>query len=120
MHYVLPVAKVLSWALTAGAALLTLSSVLAPLGLYDEIVPGDSKLVEFEYIKDPGPWGRVTMPRPNSKFTRHCELGLIINCPGQYQGVYMNETAPGGVPKRGDGRKFHCQSHHPQKLYCYV
>ncbi|KAJ9611324.1 hypothetical protein H2200_004508 [Cladophialophora chaetospira] len=95
MRSVLPVARVLSWTLTAGAALLTLSSVLAPLGLYDEIVPGDSKLVEFEYVKDPGPWGRVTMPRPNSQFTRHCELGVIINCPGQYQGVYMNETSPG-------------------------
>jgi hypothetical protein len=69
--------------------------VVTPLGLYDEVVPGESKLVEFQYIKDPGPWGRVTMPRPNSQFTRQCEVGLVINCPGQYQGVYMSETEPG-------------------------
>ncbi|KIW68178.1 hypothetical protein PV04_04139 [Phialophora macrospora] len=84
-----------SWASTAGAALLVLASVVTPLGLYDEVVPGESSLVEFQYIKDPGPWGRVTMPRPNSQFTRQCEVGLVINCPGQYQGVYMAETEPG-------------------------
>ena len=55
MRYFLPIAKGLGWTLTAGAALLTLSSVLAPLGLYDEIVPGKSKLVAFEYFKDPSP-----------------------------------------------------------------
>jgi len=75
--------------------LLVVASVLAPLGLYDDIVPGDTKPVEFQYVKDVGPWGRVTMPRPDAKFTRYCEVGLTINCPGQYQGVYMNETEPG-------------------------
>lgn len=81
--------------MTASAALLIVASVLAPLGLHDDIVPGESKLLEFQYIKDPGPWGRVTMPRPDTKFSRYCEVGLVINCPGQYQGVYMNETEPG-------------------------
>lgn len=87
--------SILSWASTVGAALLVLSSVLAPLGLYETIEPGESELVEFEYVKDLGPWGRATMPRPNAKFSRHCEMGLAINCPGQYQGVFMNETSPG-------------------------
>ncbi|OCT45691.1 hypothetical protein CLCR_01410 [Cladophialophora carrionii] len=84
-----------SWAATAGAALLVLASVVTPLGLYDEIVPGESTLVEFQYVKDPGPWGRVTMPRPDAQFSRQCEVGTVINCPGQYQGVYMAETEPG-------------------------
>ena len=87
--------NILSWISTIGTALLVVSGVLAPIGLYDVIRPGGSKLVEFEYVKDPGLWGRVTMPRPNAKFSRHCELGLKINCPGQDQGVFMNETSPG-------------------------
>lgn len=87
--------KVPSWASTIGAALLVLASVLTPLGLYEEIVPGESTSVEFQYVRDPSPWGRVTMPRPESWFTRYCEVGLTINCPGQYQGVYMKEIEPG-------------------------
>ncbi|KAH7371589.1 hypothetical protein BKA66DRAFT_423949 [Pyrenochaeta sp. MPI-SDFR-AT-0127] len=87
--------SVLTWTSTIGAAMLILASVLAPLGLSEKIQPGASRLVEFEYIKDPTPWGRVTMPRPNLKFARYCEVGLAINCPGQYQGTYMNETEPG-------------------------
>ncbi|RMZ83380.1 hypothetical protein DV737_g1707, partial [Chaetothyriales sp. CBS 132003] len=93
-HAPLPT-KIASWGLTLSAFLLVVASVFAPLGLRDSIVPGESRLVQFEYVPDRGPWGRVTMPRPNSKFTRYCEFGLTINCPGQYQGVYMNETEPG-------------------------
>jgi hypothetical protein len=77
------------------AFILVAASVLTPLGLYEEIVPDRPKLVEFEYVNDLGPWGRVTMPRPNLKFNRHCESGRHINCPGQYQGVIFNETSPG-------------------------
>jgi len=88
-------ATILSWTTTVCAIILVVSSVLTPLGLYEEIVPGESKLVEFEYGKDPGQWGRVTMLRPNLKFTRHCESGRHLNCPGQFQGVIMNETSPG-------------------------
>lgn len=87
--------NIIGWTSTVGTALLVFSGVLAPIGLYDVIEPGRSKLVEFEYVKDSGPWGRVTMPRPNAKFSRHCEVGTKINCPGQYQGVFMNETSPG-------------------------
>jgi hypothetical protein len=87
--------RIPSWASTIGAALLVVASVFTPLGLYEEIVAGESTSIEFQYVKDPGPWGRVTMPRPDSWFTRYCELGLTINCPGQYQGVYMKEIEPG-------------------------
>lgn len=87
--------SILTWTSTIAAALLILASVLAPLGLSDKILPGKAELVEFQYVRDPTPWGRVTMPRPNFKFSRYCEVGLAINCPGQYQGVYMNETEPG-------------------------
>ncbi|MCJ1474760.1 hypothetical protein MMC13_003420 [Lambiella insularis] len=95
MRHVPLTTKIASGALTFSAFLLVVASVLAPLGLRDEIVPRESSLVQFEYVPDRGPWGRVTVPRPDSKFTRYCEFGLIINCPGQYQGVYMNETEPG-------------------------
>ena len=87
--------KIASLGLDFCAILLVVASILAPLGLRDEVVPRETKLMQFEYVPDLSPWGRVTMPRPDSKFTRNCELGLIINCPGQYQGVYMNETEPG-------------------------
>jgi hypothetical protein len=35
------------------------------------------------------------MPQPNFKFSRLCEVGLEINCPGQFQGEVMVETSPG-------------------------
>jgi hypothetical protein len=84
-----------SGAMTFAAALLVLAGVLTPLGLREDIVAGDARPVTFQYAADTGPWGRVTMPRPNAPFNRHCEMGLTINCPGQYQGVFMNETEPG-------------------------
>jgi hypothetical protein len=87
--------RIINLAATIGAVLLIVASVATPLGLYDEIVPRGSQMVEFQYVKDPGPFGRVTMPRPDTWFTRYCEHGLHINCPGQYQGVYMEEIEPG-------------------------
>ncbi|SPO07211.1 uncharacterized protein DNG_09905 [Cephalotrichum gorgonifer] len=87
--------RILSWTITLSAVLLVLASVLAPLGLYEEIVPSGSQQVQFAYAQDPSSWGKITMPRPDLPFTRVCESGLNINCPGQYQGVYMNETSEG-------------------------
>ncbi|RYP73177.1 hypothetical protein DL771_003813 [Monosporascus sp. 5C6A] len=87
--------RVQSWAVTITALLLVLSSVLAPLGLSEEIVPTGSRRVEFAYAQDTSAWGRVTMPRPELAFGRLCQTGRNINCPGQYQGVYMNETLEG-------------------------
>ena len=95
MRHVPLTTKIAGWGLTLSALLLVVASILAPLGLREEIVPRESRSVEFQYVPDRGPWGRVTMPRPDFKFTRLCEWGLVINCPGQYQGVYMNETEPG-------------------------
>ena len=95
MRHVPFTTKIVSWVLTFSAFLLVVASVLAPLGLREEIVPNKTRIVPFQYVPDRGPWGKVTMPRPDSKFTRYCEFGLTINCPGQYQGVYMNETEPG-------------------------
>lgn len=86
---------VLTWTMTFAALLLVVTSVVAPLGLYEEVVPGRLQPVLFQYASDLSPWGSVTMPRPNLRFSRYCEVGLEINCPGQYQGVYMNQTEPG-------------------------
>ncbi|RYP18471.1 hypothetical protein DL767_009832 [Monosporascus sp. MG133] len=87
--------RVISWAMTITALLLVPSSVLAPLGLSEEIVPTGPQRVKFAYAQDTSSWGRVTMRRPELAFGRLCETGLNINCPGQYQGVYMNETSEG-------------------------
>ena len=42
----------------------------------------------FQYVKDSSTWGKITMPRPNTQFGRYCEFGTVLNCPGQYQGMY--------------------------------
>jgi hypothetical protein len=81
--------------MTFAAALLVLAGVLTPLGLREEIISGASRPATFQYVQDTSPWGRATMPRPHAPFNRRCEMGLTINCPGQYQGVFMNETEPG-------------------------
>lgn len=85
----------ISWTMSLAALLLVVSSVLAPLGLSEEVVPGEPRSLEFQYVRDTSSWGRITMPRPDMPFTRLCEVGLFINCPGQYQGIYMEETEPG-------------------------
>ncbi|WEW58640.1 hypothetical protein PRK78_004108 [Emydomyces testavorans] len=94
-HHVQHPTNSFSWISTVGAGILVLSGVLTPLGLHETVVPGDPESVQFEYVKDPSQWGKVTLPRPNSKFTRLCESGRTINCPGQFQGVIFNETSPG-------------------------
>jgi hypothetical protein len=84
-----------SWSITISAALLVIASVLAPLGLYEVVIATEPQTVEFTYVRDQSPWGRTTMSRPNMAFSRICETGLTINCPGQYQGIFMNETRKG-------------------------
>ncbi|RYP19737.1 hypothetical protein DL765_003160 [Monosporascus sp. GIB2] len=88
-------AMAISWAMTLGAILLVVAGIMAPLGLREEIAPGPSEPVYFQYAKDLTSWGRITMPRPDHRFGRYCEFGRRINCPGQYQGVDLNETSPG-------------------------
>jgi hypothetical protein len=85
--------NILSWTSTIGTALLVVSGVLAPFRLYDIIEPRGSKLIEFKYVKDSNLWGIVIMPRPNVKFSRHYKIGLHINCPGQYQRVFIKKTS---------------------------
>ena len=81
--------------MTLGAALLVLAGVMAPLGLRDEIVPGSSQAIEFEYVRDQTSWGKVTPVRPDRRFGRYCEFGRRLNCPGQYQGIDFVEMPPG-------------------------
>ncbi|KAH6856681.1 hypothetical protein B0I37DRAFT_403183 [Chaetomium sp. MPI-CAGE-AT-0009] len=85
----------LTWAMTLGALLLVVTGIATPLGLYETILPDAVQRVEFAYVRDPTLWGNVTMARPDLKFSRRCEGRLSVNCPGQYQGVYAKETAPG-------------------------
>lgn len=83
------------------AALLVLASTLTPLGIRDEVLPSKLHLVQFQHAPDTSVWSIVTMPRPDMPFTRICESGRNINCPGQYQVVYMNETSPGNFSSVG-------------------
>lgn len=74
-------AKFPGWVLTFSAMLLVVASVVAPLGLYEEIRPSNDLVsVPFRYVKDPGPFGVVTMPRPDTAFGRVCDYGRAINC----------------------------------------
>ncbi|KAL8376058.1 hypothetical protein RB595_007258 [Gaeumannomyces hyphopodioides] len=97
----------ISSTMTLCAALLVLAGVVAPLGLRDEIIPGAPQQVRFEYVRDPSPWGKITPVRPDLPFSRHCEFGRRINCPGQYQGVDFVEVAPGNFSSvRRDNSSF--------------
>ncbi|KAK4447110.1 hypothetical protein QBC34DRAFT_440363 [Podospora aff. communis PSN243] len=84
-----------AWALTVSTILLVITSVAAPLGIREEVVPYSSRSVELRYIKDTSPWGLATMERPNRNFSRYCEFGRNLNCPGQFQGVRFLEIPPG-------------------------
>jgi hypothetical protein len=81
--------------MTLGAILIAVAGVSTPLGLRNEIVPVEAEPVLFQYTKDPSSWGRATMVRPNANFSRYCEFGRRINCPGQYNGVDFVEVSPG-------------------------
>jgi len=80
--------------MTVGAALLVLTSVLAPFDLYEEISPSNPQAVEFRCVRDPSPWGSITMPRPDFKFGRYCEWGRYLSCSARFQGVTMQEIEP--------------------------
>ena len=84
-----------TWVMTLSALLLVVTSVVAPLGLREEVIPHATRPVMFQYVKDTGAWGRVTMDRPNLEMSRYCESGRSLNCPGQFQGVTMQEIPPG-------------------------
>jgi hypothetical protein len=89
------VAVAVAWMMSAGAILVAIAGVTAPLGLRDDIIARVSKPAYFQFVNDQTAWGRVTMPRPDRRFGRYCEFGQRINCPGQFNGVDFVETEPG-------------------------
>lgn len=61
--------------------LISLASIITPLGLYDVVTSNDisSKADEFRYINDSSPFGIGTPARSNAPFTRQCGNDA---CPG--------------------------------------
>lgn len=65
-----------------GLAMVAISAIVTPLGLYDAIVPSEDKVpVPFSPLVDNGPMGLGTPPRSSKGFTRSCgNLGpLSVN-----------------------------------------
>lgn len=84
------------WFQTAALAILSIASIVTPLGLYDSIEPADSQTKEqFAYIRDRSAFGYGTPDRIDAPFTRSCgnnkcpgtmrsetchKVGLLENC----------------------------------------
>ncbi|OAQ60042.2 hypothetical protein VFPPC_16830 [Pochonia chlamydosporia 170] len=62
--------------------LISVASVVTPFGLYEELVPGGSVDVEFEYVKDTSPMGYGTPQRSPLGFSRKCGAFSPVACPG--------------------------------------
>ena len=63
-------------------ALVSIASIVTPLGLYDAIAPASSLTSEtFSYLRDDSAFGYGTPPRSTAPFTRDC--GSNTSCPGQ-------------------------------------
>ncbi|KAF8471243.1 hypothetical protein BDZ91DRAFT_781036 [Kalaharituber pfeilii] len=79
---------------TFGLILLAVAGVVAPLGLYDALAPGEPESYPFEYSRDTSPLGVGTPLRSGYKFSRLCGYILLMNCPGQFMGShsFKNET----------------------------
>lgn len=70
-----------SWFLTVAIAVVAITSIVTPLGLYESIEPSDDKEnTPFQYMKDTSAFGYGTPPRPDGFFSRHC--GTEYTCPG--------------------------------------
>ncbi|EER37428.1 predicted protein [Histoplasma capsulatum H143] len=70
-----------SWFLAVAIALVAITSIVTPLGLYESIEPsGDKENTPFRYIKDTSAFGYGTPPRPDGFFSRYC--GTTYTCPG--------------------------------------
>ncbi len=67
---------------------MVVASILAPLGLSEEIVPGVLELVEFQYAKDLSPWGEAATPQIQYKPRRRC-WPTAFSCSGQDQTDYL-------------------------------
>lgn len=67
---------------TAVLGLISLASIITPLGLYDNVTPNDGTSIEsFHYLRDPSPFGYGTPPRSTAPFVRSC--GVDVPCPGR-------------------------------------
>ncbi|KAJ6442666.1 alpha-L-fucosidase [Purpureocillium lavendulum] len=65
---------------TLALALISLASIVTPLGLYDTVTPQDGvQLEHFKYMLDPSPFGIGTPLRSTAPFTRACGTDP---CPG--------------------------------------
>lgn len=70
-----------SWVQTGALFLVTIASILTPLGLYDNIEPQAAPTQElFTYVRDSSAFGYGTPARPDAPFTRVCG---DYACPGQ-------------------------------------
>jgi hypothetical protein len=87
--------KFLTWTGTVALFLLTLAGIITPLGLSDAVKPGATGVAQFKYVKDEGPWGQSTPPRPDFKFSRLCGAFLFMNCPGSYAGFRTISNSSG-------------------------
>ncbi|PGH18797.1 hypothetical protein AJ79_00210 [Helicocarpus griseus UAMH5409] len=78
--------QLLSLSLTLSLLLLGIASIVTPLGLYDEVAPGKSTKVTFEYVSDNSSFGLGTPPRPGGPITRLCggpaSSDEFFACPG--------------------------------------
>ncbi|KAF7161388.1 hypothetical protein CNMCM5623_007002 [Aspergillus felis] len=75
------------YAQTIILGIVSIASIVTPLGLYDSIEPGGSPTPEpFAYIKDTSPFSYGTPARSDAPFTRKC--GLDQACPG----TVLNKT----------------------------
>lgn len=70
------------WLKTGILAVVTIASIVTPLGLYDAIEPNEKATVSlFSYLQDNSPFGYGTPPRSQAPFARAC--GTDFPCPGQ-------------------------------------
>lgn len=76
--------------------IITIASIVTPLGLYEELVAGDEVKMVFRYIKDTSPAGYGTPPRTTFGFTRICGSEIPLPCPG-LNTPFSVEDSPNGT-----------------------
>ncbi|KFY38278.1 hypothetical protein V495_06665 [Pseudogymnoascus sp. VKM F-4514 (FW-929)] len=70
------------WIQTIVLTLVSVTSIVTPLGLYNSVEPPKSHTnAPFTYTADNSAFGYGTPPRSDAPFTRLCELGSVA-CPG--------------------------------------
>ncbi|KAJ5161172.1 hypothetical protein N7492_006564 [Penicillium capsulatum] len=68
--------------------LISLASIVTPLGLYDAILPEAEKVsIPFHYVEDKTAMGLGTPPRSNLGFNRRCWNPYPVNCPGMHNEI---------------------------------